>query len=78
MSFGKMWKNASERVKLRGKVKVEVFGLEVYVSCIKYRKDGKTEYLIVAGWRYNKYSIEEYKVRWQIETRVRVFKKSRV
>ncbi len=68
VSFGKIWKNASERVKLRGKVKVEVFGLEVYVSCIKYRKDGKTEYLIVASMEHNKYSIEEYKVRWQIET----------
>jgi hypothetical protein len=67
-SFGKIWKNASERVKLRGKVKVEVFGLEVYVSCIKYRKDGKTEYLIVASLEHNKYAIEEYKVRWQIET----------
>ncbi|MDQ3634936.1 MAG: IS4 family transposase [Acidobacteriota bacterium] len=68
VSFKKIWGNAAERVKLRGKVRVEVFGLEVYVSCIKYRKDGKTEYLIVASLEHNKYAIEEYKVRWQIET----------
>jgi hypothetical protein len=67
-SFKQIWRKAGERVKLRGKVKVEVFGLEVYVSCVKYRKDGKTEYLIVASLKRNKYAIEEYKVRWQIET----------
>ena len=67
-SFRSTWGKASERVKLRGKVKVRVFGLEVYVSCIKYRKEGKTEYLIVASLKQNKYALEEYKVRWQIET----------
>jgi len=67
-SFQKIWKNASERVKLRGKIKIEVFGLEIYVSCVKYQKDGKMEYLIVASKERNKYEIEEYKVRWQIET----------
>lgn len=67
-SFRSVWKNATERVKLRGKVKVRVFGLEVYVSCVKYKKDGKTEYLIVASGKRNKYALEEYKVRWQIET----------
>ena len=68
LSFKRIWTNAADRVKLRGKVKVEVFGLEVYVSCIKYQKAGKTEYLIVASVEQNKYAIEEYKVRWQIET----------
>jgi precorrin-6B methylase 2 len=67
-SFRQIWENAAERVKLRGKVKIAVFGLEVYVSCVKYQKDGKTEYLIVASKAHNKYAIEEYKVRWQIET----------
>lgn len=67
-SFRLVWKNAAERVKLRGKVKVNVFGLPLYVSCVKYKKDGKTEYLIVASIERNKYAIEEYKVRWQIET----------
>lgn len=67
-SLWQMWGNVAEKVKLRGKVRIEVFGLEVYVSCVKYRKDGKTEYLIVASLEKNKYAIEEYKVRWQIET----------
>ena len=67
-SFRQMWKDVSERVKLRGKVPIEVFGLEVYVSGIKYQKKGKTEYLIVASGEANKYAIEEYKTRWQIET----------
>ncbi len=67
-SFKQIWKTATEKVKLRGKVKVEVFGLEIYVSCVKYRKNGKTEYLIVASKEPNKCAIEEYKVRWQIET----------
>ncbi len=40
----------------------------IYVSCVKYQKDGKTEYLIVASKERNKDAIEEYKVRWQIET----------
>ncbi len=34
-SFLKMWKNVNEKVKLRGKVKIKVFGLEIYVSCVK-------------------------------------------
>lgn len=67
-SFSSIWKNAAERVKMRGKIKVSVFGLEVYVSCVKYKKEGRTEYLIVASLHRNKYAIEEYKVRWQIET----------
>jgi hypothetical protein len=67
-SFLQIWRTAAEKVKLRGKVKIEVFGLELFVSCVKYQKDGKTEYLIVASKQQNKYAIEEYKVRWQIET----------
>ncbi|MGI8468958.1 MAG: transposase [Pyrinomonadaceae bacterium] len=67
-SFLKMWRQVSERVKLRGNRKIEVFGLEVFVSIVKYRKAGKIEYLIVASRQRNKYAIEEYKVRWQIET----------
>jgi hypothetical protein len=67
-SFLQIWRKTEEKVKLRGKVKIEVFGLEVFVSCVKYQKDGKTEYLIVASLEKNKYAIEEYKVRWQIET----------
>lgn len=67
-SFLQIWRNVREKVKLRGKVKIEVFGLEIYVSCVKYQKDGRTEYLIVAGGERNRDAIEEYKVRWQIET----------
>ncbi len=67
-SFLQMCRNSAEKVRLRGKVKIEVFGLELFVSCVKYQKDGKTEYLIVASKEHNKYAIEEYKVRWQIET----------
>lgn len=67
-SFLKMWKTLAERVKLRGKVKIEVFGLEIFVCLVKYQKEGKTEYLIVASREPNKYAIEEYKTRWQIET----------
>lgn len=67
-SFLQIWRNVAEKVKLRGKEKIEVFGLELFVSCVKYQKDGKTEYLIVASLEENKYAIEEYKVRWQIET----------
>lgn len=67
-SFRQVWKRTAERVKLRGKVKIEVFGLEVFVSAVKYRKNGKTEYLIVASGERNKFALEEYKVRWQIET----------
>lgn len=67
-SFLQIWRNTAEKVKLRGKVKIKVFGLEIYVSCVKYRKNGRTEYLIVASREENKYAIEEYKVRWQIET----------
>jgi Transposase DDE domain len=67
-SFLQIWRNATEKVKLKGKVKVEVFGLELFVSCIKYQKSGKTEYLIVASGEKSKDIIEEYKVRRQIET----------
>lgn len=67
-SFLQMWRKVCEKVKLRGKEKIEVFGLEVYVSLVKYQKDGRTQYLIVASGQQNKYAIEEYKVRWQIET----------
>ncbi len=67
-SFLQIWRNVADRVKLRGKVKIKVFGLEMYVSCVKYQKDGRTEYLIVASREQNKYALEEYKVRWQIET----------
>lgn len=67
-SFLQMWRKAAEKVKLRGKVKIEVFGLEIYGSCVKYQKDGRTQYLIVASGEQNKYAIEEYKTRWQIET----------
>lgn len=74
-SFAKMWKQVETRVKLRGKVKIEVFGLEVYVSCVKYQKEGKTEYLIVASGEYHRLVIEEYKVRWQIETMFGCLKK---
>jgi hypothetical protein len=41
-SFLQMRKNVAEKVKLRGKVKIEVFGLAMYVSCVKYRTEGKT------------------------------------
>ena len=68
IGFAKMWKNVAERVKLRGKVTIEVFGVEVFVSLMKYQKAGETEYLIVASGKPNKYAIEEYKTRWQIET----------
>ncbi len=67
-SFLQIFRNSAEKVKLRGKVKIEVFGLELHVSLVKYQKDGKTEYLIIASKEQNKYAIEEYKVRWQIET----------
>jgi len=68
IGFSQIWKRVAERVKLRGKAKIEVFGLAVFVSCVKYQKNGKTEYLIVASGKPNKYAIEEYKTRWQIET----------
>lgn len=67
-SFKRIWRTAAERVKLKGKVKVAVFGVEVFVSGVKYRKEGKTEYLIVASRERNTAAIEEYRVRWQIET----------
>ncbi len=67
-SFLQMWRAVDDKVKLRGKEKIEVFALELFVSLVKYKKDGKTEYLIVASGEQNKYAIEEYKVRWQIET----------
>ncbi len=62
------WSETAERVKLKGCVAVEVFGVMVYVSLMKYRKDGKTEYLIVASRKRNKDALAEYRVRWQIET----------
>ncbi len=40
-SFLQRWRKVSEKVKLKGKVKIEVFGLELFVSCLKYQKDGK-------------------------------------
>ncbi len=67
-SFRQRWRNVEDKVRLKGKVKIEVFGLEMYVSCVKYQKDGKTEYLIVASGERSRDAIEEYKVRWQIET----------
>lgn len=67
-SFLHRWRNVREKVKLKGKIKIEVFGLEIYVSCVKYQKDGKTEYLMVASGERSREAIEEYKVRWQIET----------
>lgn len=60
-----MFRNAAEKVKMRGKQKIEVFGLKLYISCVKYQKDGRTKYLIIANPEANKYAIEEYKVRWQ-------------
>lgn len=66
--FSAWWQAAAERVKLRGKRQIEVFGLAVFVSAVKYRRDGKTEYLMVASRQKNKHAIEEYKARWQIET----------
>ncbi len=68
MSFKTRWRNLSERVKLRGKVKVGVFGLNLYVSCVKLTKAGRTEYLIVASGEKSKDALAEYKVRWAIET----------
>jgi len=67
-SFKQIWEKAAERVKFKGRRAVEVFGVQVFVSCVKYRKAGKTEYLIVASRNRNKDAIAEYKVRWQIET----------
>ncbi|MCY7348800.1 MAG: IS4 family transposase [Pyrinomonadaceae bacterium] len=67
-SFLQIWRNVQDKVRLKGKVKIEVFGLEIYVSCVKYQKDGKTEYLIVASGERSREAIQEYKVRWQIET----------
>ncbi len=68
ISFKKRWRNLRERVKLKGKTKVEVFGLEVYVSCVKLKKGERTEYLIVASGARNKDALTEYKLRWGIET----------
>ena len=68
MSFKTRWRNLPERVKLRGKVKVEVFGLKLYVASVKLKKGGKTEYLIVASGEPSKDALAEYKVRWAIET----------
>ncbi len=68
MSFKRRWRDVAERVKLRGKVKTKVFGLEVYVSCVKLKKAGKVEHLIVASGKRNNRALEEYKLRWRIET----------
>ncbi len=68
VSFKKRWRNLKQRVKLKGKKAVEVFGLEVYVSCVKLKKGERTEYLIVASGEANKDALAEYKLRWGIET----------
>jgi hypothetical protein len=68
ISFKKRWGDVAERVKLRGKVKTKVFGLEIYISCVKLKKAGKLEYLIVASGKRNNRALEEYKLRWRIET----------
>lgn len=68
MSFRRRWRDLSERVKLRGKVRVEVFGLKLYISCVKLKKGDKAEYLIVASGRQSKNALAEYKLRWAIET----------
>jgi hypothetical protein len=68
ISFQKRWRNLTERVKLKGKRSVEVFGLEIYVSCVKLKKGERTEYLIVASRARNKDALAEYKLRWGIET----------
>ncbi len=68
MSFKSRWRNLTDRVKLHGKVKVAVFGLNLYVSCIKLKKGGKAEYLIVASGEKSKNALAEYKQRWAIET----------
>jgi len=68
MSFKTRWRNLPDRVKLRGKVKVEVFGLNLYVSCVKWKKAGQAEYLIVASGEQSRDALAEYKVRWAIET----------
>jgi len=67
-SFKQLWTDASEKVKLRGKVAMKVFGWAIDISCVKYQKKEKTQYLIEASKECDKYAIEEYKVRWQIET----------
>lgn len=68
VSFGKRWRNLSERVKLKGKRAVKVFGLEIYVSAVKLKRGGKSEYLIVAARSRNNQALTEYKLRWRIET----------
>jgi len=68
MSFQRRWRNLPARIKLRGKVGVEVFGLNLYVSCVKWKKGSKIEYLIVASGTAGKNALAEYKVRWAIET----------
>jgi len=42
MSFKKRWGDVGQRVKLRGKVKTKVFGLEIYVSRRETKKGGQT------------------------------------
>jgi hypothetical protein len=53
---------------IQRQVKTEVFRLPIYVSVVKYQKEGKTEYLIVASAKRSKDAVAEYKVRWQVET----------
>ncbi len=68
VSFKKRWRDLSERVKLKGKGAVEVFGLEIYVSAVKMKKGIKSEYLIVASRCRNNAALAQYKLRWRIET----------
>ncbi len=68
ISFKQRWRNLSERVKLKGKRAVEVFGLEIYVSVVKLKKGEKVEYLIVASRSRNNQALAAYKLRWRIET----------
>lgn len=75
-SFLQMWKNVSERVGVARQSKSQ----SIWVGDLcrlkrKYQKTGKTEHLMVASREENKYAIEEYKVRWQIETMFGCLKK---
>lgn len=67
-SLKKRMKGAAEQVKMRGKVKVKVFGLEMYVSGVKYQKKGKTEHLLIASREKKPNAFKQYRFRWQIET----------
>ena len=50
-SFLQIWRNATEKVKLKGKVKIEVFGLEIYVIRFQLRN-----YAIASSQAVIKYS----------------------